>query len=88
MQDQQFEGALRCLKHNVPGCVPCAEESALTRNMPSVGVEEFVNRKERRIALFDARRKQIPLSEMGEEALEASGIPIEAAGVTSRQDED
>jgi len=33
-------------------------------------------------------QRLIPLSEMGKESLEALGIPIEAAGVTSRQAED
>ena len=40
MQEQQHEGILRCSKHGVQGCVPCAENSALTRGFPSKAFEE------------------------------------------------
>ena len=49
MQEQQFEGILKCEEHGVAGCVKCAVDSALTRDGEG-------NRHERRAAEAEARR--------------------------------
>ena len=58
MQEQQHEGILKCAKHGVQGCVRCAEESALTRDLPSAKLEDFMNRHQRRVAESEARRSK------------------------------